>query len=73
VVVDEANPHCGVAADICALVAQNCFEDLESAPKMVTAPHTPVPFSPTLEDLYVPDPERVAAAVRETLGTGVSS
>jgi acetoin:2,6-dichlorophenolindophenol oxidoreductase subunit beta len=35
---------------------------------MGTAPHTPVPFSPVLEDLYVPDPERVAAAVRETTG-----
>jgi pyruvate dehydrogenase E1 component beta subunit len=62
-----------VAADICALVSQNCFEDLKSAPKMVTAPHTPVPFSPVLEDLYVPDPERVAAAVRETTGAGAKA
>jgi pyruvate dehydrogenase E1 component beta subunit len=37
---------------------------------MVTAPHTPPPFSPTLEDLYVPDPEQVAAAVREVAGAG---
>jgi pyruvate dehydrogenase E1 component beta subunit len=37
---------------------------------MVTAPHTPPPFSPALEDLYVPDPERVAAAVREVAGAG---
>jgi pyruvate dehydrogenase E1 component beta subunit len=55
------------------LVAQNCFEDLKAAPKMVTAPHTPVPFSPTLEDLYVPDPERVVKAVKETVGQGVAS
>jgi pyruvate/2-oxoglutarate/acetoin dehydrogenase E1 component len=70
VVVDEANPRCGLAADIAARVAENCFDDLKAAPKMVTAPHTPPPFSPTLEDLYVPDPERVAAAVREVAGAG---
>ena len=70
VVVDEANPRCSLAADIVARVAENCFEDLKAAPKMVTAPHTPPPFSPTLEDLYVPDPERVAAAVREVAGAG---
>jgi pyruvate/2-oxoglutarate/acetoin dehydrogenase E1 component len=72
VVVDEANPRCSLATDIVARVAQNCFDDLEAAPKMVTAPHTPPPFSPTLEDLYVPDPERIAAAVRETIGSGVA-
>jgi pyruvate dehydrogenase E1 component beta subunit len=72
VVVDEANPRCSLAADICALVAQNRFDDLKAAPKMVTAPHTPPPFSPTLEDFYVPDPERVAAAIREVTGSGVA-
>ena len=30
----------------------------------VTAPHTPVPFSNTLEDLYVPDAQRIANAVK---------
>jgi pyruvate dehydrogenase E1 component beta subunit len=73
VVVDESYPRCNMATDIVALVTQNCFEHLKSAPKMVTAPHTPPPFSPTLEDLYVPDEEQVAAAVRETVETGVTS
>jgi acetoin:2,6-dichlorophenolindophenol oxidoreductase subunit beta len=72
VVVDEANPRCSMATDIVARVAQNCFDDLEATPKMVTAPHTPPPFSPTLEDLYVPDPERISAAVREITGSGVA-
>ena len=69
VVVDESNPRCSVASDITALVAQNCFSDLEAAPQMVTAPHTPVPFSPPLEDLYVPDAERIAGAVRAVVGS----
>ena len=29
--------------------------------------HTPVPFSPSLEDTYIPSPERIATAVRETM------
>jgi pyruvate dehydrogenase E1 component beta subunit len=35
---------------------------------MVTAPHAPVPFSPALDDLYIPSPDRIAAAVRKTMG-----
>lgn len=70
VVVDESNPRCNAAADIVSIVTQNCFDDLKSPPKTVTAPHTPPPFSPTLEDLYVPEAERVAAAVREAVGSG---
>ena len=33
---------------------------------MVTPPHTPVPFSPVLEDAYVPTPDTIAEAVRAT-------
>ena len=34
---------------------------------MVTPPHVPVPFSPTLEDLYIPSGAQIADAVRRTL------
>tara|TARA_Y100000588_G_scaffold307899_1_gene332257 strand:+ start:518 stop:622 length:105 start_codon:yes stop_codon:yes gene_type:complete len=34
---------------------------------MVTPPHTPVPFSPPLEDLYLPSEEKVLSAAREIL------
>jgi len=67
VCVDEANPRCSIAADISATVAQEAFSALKAPVQMVTAPHTPVPFSPALEDLYVPTAERIADAVRKTL------
>jgi pyruvate/2-oxoglutarate/acetoin dehydrogenase E1 component len=67
VVVDESHPRCSMASDIAALVAQECFSDLEAPVKMVTAPHAPVPFSPALEDLYIPSPAKIEAAVREVL------
>jgi pyruvate dehydrogenase E1 component beta subunit len=69
VCVDEANPRCSIAADVSAAVTQEVFGSLKSAPQMVTAPHTPVPFSPALEDIYIPSAERVADAVRKTMGS----
>ena len=68
VVVDESNPRCSLASDIAALVAQNRFDSLRSAIQMVTSPHAPVPFSPVLEDHYVPGPDRIAHAVYRTMG-----
>jgi pyruvate/2-oxoglutarate/acetoin dehydrogenase E1 component len=67
VVVDEDNPRCSIATDVVALVTSRAFDHLDAPPRMVTAPHTPVPFSPPLEDFYLPDAERIAAAVRATL------
>jgi acetoin:2,6-dichlorophenolindophenol oxidoreductase subunit beta len=67
VVVDEDNPRCSVAADVAALAACQALEYLNAPVKLVTAPHTPVPFSPALEDFYVPTPQRVADAIRATM------
>ncbi len=67
VIVDEATPRCNIATDISALVAQKAFGDLKAPIKMVTAPHTPVPFSPVLEDTYIPNSGKVATTVRELM------
>jgi pyruvate dehydrogenase E1 component beta subunit len=64
VVVDEATPRCNMATDIAALIAEKAFGALKAPVKRVTAPHTPVPFAPSLEKLYIPDADRIAAAVR---------
>ena len=68
VIVDEDNPRCSVATDIAALVADKAFTELDAPIKLVTAPHTPVPFSPPLEQFYVPSPERIVATVQEMMG-----
>ena len=64
VVVDEDNPRCSVARDIAAIVADRGFDYLDAPIKTVNAPHTPVPFSPALEALYVPTPAMIADTVR---------
>lgn len=68
VIVDEDTPRCGVASDIAALIAEKAFDYLDAPPKIVTSPHTPVPYSGALEDLYLPNPSRVASAVKSLLG-----
>tara|TARA_Y100001970_G_scaffold294331_1_gene450733 strand:+ start:39558 stop:40568 length:1011 start_codon:yes stop_codon:yes gene_type:complete len=67
VVLDEANPRCSIATDVSALVAQEAFGSLKAPIKMVTAPHTPVPFSDALEDMYIPDSSQVSDAVRAVM------
>ncbi|MDH3662888.1 MAG: alpha-ketoacid dehydrogenase subunit beta, partial [Alphaproteobacteria bacterium] len=70
VVVDEAHPRCNMATDVSALICENCFSDLKAPVKQVTAPHAPVPFSPALEDIYIPQIADIEAAVREVTGKG---
>jgi len=64
VVVDESNPRCSLASDIGASVAQEAFGSLRAPIQMVTGPHTPVPFTDSLEDLFIPDAARIAGAVK---------
>ncbi len=64
VVVDEASPRCNLATDVSALVAKEAFGSLRAPIEMVTPPHTPVPFSDALEDLYIPDAQKVLNAAK---------
>ena len=67
VVVDESYPRCSLATDIAALAAEHAFDSLRAPIRKVTAPHSPVPFSPPLEDLYIPSVERVVDACRSVV------
>ena len=67
VVVDEASPRCNIATDISAQVCQEMFGALKSGIRMVSPPHTPVPFSAPLEKAYLPNGKGIAETVRQTL------
>lgn len=67
VIVDEASPRCGMAADIAALISEEAFDDLKAPIIKVTPPHTPVPYAPSLEDAYLPNAEKIADAVRRVV------
>ena len=70
VVVDESAARCGLAADVAAQVAQAAFSHLKAPIIQVTPPHTPVPFAPSLEDLYVPSAVGIEEAVRQAMRDG---
>jgi len=53
-----------MACHILALVSAKAFDDLDAPPRMVTAPHTPVPFSPPLEDYYIPSVDKIVSTVK---------
>lgn len=67
VIVDESPPRCSLASDIAGLVASKAFASLRAPIEMVTAPHSPVPFSRELERGYFPNPGWIEAAARKTL------
>ncbi len=67
VIVDEAYPRCGMAADVAALVAEDAFGALKAPIMKVTPPHAPVPYASELEAAYLPSPDRVEAAVRRAM------
>jgi pyruvate dehydrogenase E1 component beta subunit len=67
VIVDEDYPRCSIAGDISALVAEQAFDYLDAPPRRVTAPHTSVPYSRPLEELFVPTKDNVVAAAHELL------
>ncbi|MCP5041213.1 MAG: alpha-ketoacid dehydrogenase subunit beta [bacterium] len=65
VVIDESTPRCSIARDIAALCVDKGFDFLNAPVKCVTAPHTPVPFSGVLEQVFQPCAQDVLDAVGE--------
>ena len=55
----------GFGAEIAATIAEEAFEDLDAPLKRITAPDSPVPFSPTLEKAYIPQVEDVVKGLQE--------
>jgi pyruvate dehydrogenase E1 component beta subunit len=64
VIVEEDNLTGGWAADIAAIVADEGLDWLDAPIKRVSAPDTPPPFAPVMEQFYVPSEQRVIEAVR---------
>ena len=67
VIVQEAVHTSGFASEIAALVAEECLDELDERIIRVTAPDCPIPYSPVLEDEYVPSPQKVVAAVKSIM------
>jgi pyruvate/2-oxoglutarate/acetoin dehydrogenase E1 component len=67
VTIEESNVCGGWGAELSAQVMEKAFELLDAPVLRVGAPHTPVPACPTLENFYIPTPQKVITAVNAVL------
>jgi len=67
VIVHEAVRFGGLGAEIAAQIQEIAFDYLDAPIGRVAAPFSPVPYSPVLEQLYIPDSQRIADGIRETV------
>lgn len=66
VIVSEAPPSGGVAAEVAAVVAENCFDRLRAPVLRISALDTPIPSSMRLEARVFPTAERIVESVTES-------
>ena len=67
-VVHESVRFGGIGAEFAAEIAEHGFDDLDAPVARIGAPFSPVPFSPVLEQAYVPDAARIATEARALVG-----
>lgn len=71
IVIDEGHQSYGVTAEIASRISEKAFYHLDGPVMRMGAMDVPVPFSPALEDITVPTPERVADMARRLMRGGV--
>ena len=65
-VVHEANVTGGVGAEVAALASAEAFESLDAPITRLCGPDVPtMPFAQSLEDAYMPNTEKISAALRQ--------
>ena len=64
-IVHEDNRTGGVGAEFAAIIAEEAFESLDGPVRRVASIDTPVPYSPPLEEFYMPNVDKVLAAMRD--------
>ncbi len=66
-IVHEGWHTCGFGAELAAFIAENVLHLLDAPIRRLTAPDSPVPFSPVLEERYRPNAARVADALLDLI------
>jgi len=65
-IVYEDNRFLGYGAEIAAILADEAFEYMDGPIRRLAGPDVPgVPFAHTMQDYFMPNPEKIAAAIRE--------
>jgi 2-oxoisovalerate dehydrogenase E1 component beta subunit len=64
IVLHEATRTGGPGGEVSALIAERAFESLDAPIVRIAPPDTPVPYSPPLEDYFLPNADKVGKAIR---------
>ncbi len=65
-IVHEDTRFLGYGAEIAAILADEAFEYMDAPIRRLTGPDVPgVPFSHPMQDLFMPNPDKIAAAIRD--------
>jgi pyruvate/2-oxoglutarate/acetoin dehydrogenase E1 component len=68
VIVDEGWRSCSLSAEVAMRIVEQGFYDLDAPIGRVCTEEVPIPYPKHLEDAALPDPARIVAAVRRTMG-----
>jgi 2-oxoisovalerate dehydrogenase E1 component beta subunit len=64
-VVHEDTRTGGIAGEVMALINEGAWEYLDAPPLRLTAPDTPVPYSPNMEEFFLPGTNDILDAARQ--------
>ncbi|MBD3344194.1 MAG: transketolase [Chitinivibrionales bacterium] len=67
-VVQESGVTAGLGNHIISTLTRECFSDLKTAPMLIAAPDSPVPFAQELESQYLPSLDHIRSAVKNMIG-----
>jgi 2-oxoisovalerate dehydrogenase E1 component beta subunit len=65
ILLHEDNRTGGIAGELAAIVAEEAFEYLDGPVMRITAPDTPVPYSPPLEEFFLPKTPDIIRVARQ--------
>lgn len=69
-ILHEAPQRCGIGAEILREIVEQHFDYLDAPPRVLGGLHTPIPFSPPLEDICVPGKQEIKKAITEMMKGG---
>jgi pyruvate/2-oxoglutarate/acetoin dehydrogenase E1 component len=58
----------GIGSEIAAQVVEEAFDSLDAPILRVASPDMPIPFSPTLEQAYMPNAQKIIEAAKKLIG-----
>src|ERR1039457_3490348 len=67
VAIDESPSDCSFAAELLAIAAEDCFDELRVPPKRICSLGVPNPFSPVLENQMIPSVDRIVSEVHQMM------